>query len=110
MAFRPMTFRPNTKEIAEHIEKRSKTYGSRNKYILALIKQYMGCQQAIEEALAAPPDKFDLLMERILQELKTRGYTINAEAPVKEAKAEMPPAIPSAMLQSLIKTIEASGN
>jgi len=104
-----MTFRPDTKEIVDHIEKRSKTYGSRNKYILALIKQDMGCQQAIDEALAAPPDKFDLLMERILQELKTMGYAEATKAN-KGDETEIPPAIPPAMLQSLIKTIEASGN
>lgn len=42
MACRPFTFRPVNQSMVDHINRRSAEYGTRNKYIIALIKSDMG--------------------------------------------------------------------
>lgn len=76
MAFQPMVFRPANKEQVDHIESRSKEYGSRNKYLLSLIDADRGI--TIEISKTADLD-LDAIALKVAQILKDQGISIWTE-------------------------------
>lgn len=88
-----MTFRPTSKEIVDHIEQRSLDYGSRNQYILSLVKADMG-------PAPTPVSDLDTLANKVAAILAERGIAITPQEKIAVDAAG------TAKLKSLLTSIK----
>lgn len=76
MAYQPMVFRPTSKALVDHINQRSQECGSRNQYVLSLVRADM--DPAAIKGCDTTPDALEVLARKVAGVLLANGMVMVA--------------------------------